>query len=234
MKKGLTVFILVLGLTAPVLAKLNLTLAAEDGKTLKFGYFLPVVFGGIRGGFEKIQSELLRKIVREAAQKTCTPKALLYAISHREARRTWGYNDTEVNFFNSPDWWAGAPPQAICLGYGYDTCSATICSPAAPCRLGANVMGAMQFEKSTFEGYRAKIEALVKRAADRRVLTDAFLGAGFKIKANSGVGDCENWSEATVKSVARAYCGACDAPACGHNYCDEVYLRYLQYSGEEP
>lgn len=231
MKKGLTVFILAVVLA---LAASDAANAVENDKTLKFGYFLPVVFDGLSGGFEKIQSELLRQIIRDAAQKTCTPKALLYAISHREARRTWGYNDSEVNFFNSPDWWAGAPSQAICRGYGYDTCSATVCAPAAPCKIGANVMGAMQFERSTFAGYRAKIEELVKRAADRRVLGDAFLGAGFKIKANSGAGDCENWSEATVKSVARAYCGACSAPACGHNYCDEVYLRYLQYSAEEP
>lgn len=238
-KSGLILIasLMILIVFAAAVGKRGLVLPAEAAKSLQLKSFMPVVSLTGTNGFETIQSNLLREMFARASSLACVPESLLLAISKREAGRTWSYSDDQVVFFKTPNWWEQAGVNEICLGLGYDTCQSSFCQPEPPpCAPGASVMGPMQFEARTFEGYRSFIEPILGRFSDRRILEDAVLAAAFKMKANSGTGSnqCQAWSEATVRQVAQAYCGACGGPSCGYNYCDDVYLRYLQYQAREP
>lgn len=199
----------------------------------------------------------LEEIMQLTSEKTCTPLAMLKAISRREAPTIWNFSDADFEFYNSYSWWNSAQindynsnDQAkICRGYGYDTCSNLIPADSkfggqycksgpvsGICAVGANVMGPMQFEQKTWNGYKSQIETLLQEmaisgSADRRVILDAFLAAGLKLHQNSQATDCQDWNAGQIENAARNYYGSClYTIGAGGNYCQEICDYYNQYS----
>jgi len=205
----------------------------------------------------KTAGESLEAVMILSATETCTPLAMIKAISRREAGSVWNYSETEFNFYNSYPWWQDSSldvslkedKNKICRGYGYDTCSNLIPNDSkfggqycksgpisGLCAAGANVMGPMQFEQRTWNGYKGKVESILSklsdsRQADRRVILDAFLAAGLKLHANSGATNCEHWTAEEIENAARRYYGKCIYTiGRGGNYCQEICEYYNEYS----
>ena len=205
----------------------------------------------------KTAGENLEAVMTLSAQETCTPLAMIKAISRREAPGVWNYSETDFDFYNSYPWWTSetindsleSDKTKVCSGYGYDTCSnliptdskfaGTYCKSGpinGICAAGANVMGPMQFEQGTWNGYKSEVETLLiqiasAREADRRVILDAFLAAGLKLHDNSGATNCENWTAAEIENAAKRYYGKCIYTiGAGGNYCQEVCDYYNEYS----
>jgi len=205
----------------------------------------------------KIAEGDLEEVMVLAAESTCTPLAMIKAISRREAGSTWNYSEGQFGFYNSFPWWnneedyQAQPIQrpVICTGFGYNTCTNEIASDSqfagdycgsgprsGICVANAEVMGPMQFEKGTWNGYKSSVEAKlsengINRQADRRVITDAFIAAGLKLNRDSGATNCSAWSTQEIENAARRYYGKCTYTiGTGGNYCAEVCGYYNQYS----
>lgn len=197
-----------------------------------------------------LKSKSLDTIFAEVAQKYCLPKAMLLAISQIEAPQVWNYSQEEVDQFIKAGWWEKSGcrmgekvPGDCALGYCYDTCRVY---PELGCS-AYSVVGPMQFELGTWNGYIDRLRNDLGREPHRCNLEDSVFAAGLKIKQNSGTGpnDCTNWSEATVRQAARSYCGSCGVEAecgdnptpeceaqnrpCGVNYCEAVWKLYNEY-----
>lgn len=173
-------------------------------------------------------------MIENTAEAHCVPPAILLAISRMEASGVWGWSCEEVVFFSTDHWWGGASQALLDRGYCYDTCARTgLCS-------GTTVMGPMQFEENTWRGVMPGYDLW-----DRCRLDLSLIAAAKKIKGNSGTGpsDCGPWDEATIRYVAYRYCGSCGtygcqlnpdpndscSPACGYDYCSNVWYLYQQY-----
>jgi len=180
----------------------------------------------------------LADMFSQVAQDNCIPPAILMAISQMEASGVWGWSCEEIAFFSTPNWWENATEEQKNRGYCYDTCARTgLCS-------GTTVMGPMQFEGKTWQGIMPGYSLM-----DRCRLDLSLLAAAKKIKANSetGPGKCSGWEEDIVRwKVAYHYCGSCGtdgcrenpnksdlcSPACGYDYCGNVWLLYQQYANQ--
>ncbi|MCR4328962.1 MAG: hypothetical protein NUV65_00260 [Candidatus Roizmanbacteria bacterium] len=207
--------------------------------------------------------ESLSQIVEFASEKTQTPVPLLLGISHIEASGTWNYSKDELAQYNTYGWWTtpDITVAQIKRGYGYDTCTGyipadsvhggeqavkmngTICVDY-PDGTKSQVMGAMQFNILTWKGFADKIkQALsISREPDRRVLAEAFMGAGFFVKGRSGASSATSWTIMEIIKASAAYhtggtkCSYAYGKHTG-NYCREVCVIYNQYSqqyGAEP
>lgn len=172
--------------------------------------------------------------INDAANAHCVPLAILMAISRMEASGVWGWDCEEVDFFSRDRWWVDASQTLKDRGYCYDTCARTgLCS-------GTTVVGPMQFEENTWRGVMPGYDVW-----DRCRLDLSLIAAAKKIKTNSGTGsgNCGPWNEETVRYVAYRYCGSCGtygcqlnpdpndlcSPACGYDYCSNVWYLYQQY-----
>ncbi len=144
------------------------------------------------------------------------------AISHTEASEAWNYTAEEIELFSTPGWWEDASPELIKKGYAYNTCDVWGCS--------ADVRGIMQFADTTFALYADELREILGREPDRRLIPDSIYAAALKIKNDSGTGpdECQDWSDAVVREVARKYCGSCDSTFCP-NYCNIVLAYYHDY-----
>ncbi len=180
----------------------------------------------------------LADMFNQTSQDNCIPPAILMAISQMEAAGVWGWSCEEIAFFSTPNWWENATEEQKNRGYCYDTCARTgLCS-------GTTVMGPMQFEEKTWQGIMPGYSLM-----DRCRLDLSLLAAAKKIKANSGTGpgECSGWGENIVRwKVAYHYCGSCGtegcrenpnksdpcSPACGYDYCGNVWLLYQQYANQ--
>jgi len=207
--------------------------------------------------------ESLSQIVAFASEKTQTPVPLLLGISHVEAQGTWNYSKDELARYNAYGWWTtpDITVAQIKRGYGYDTCTGyipddsihggeqavkmngTICVNY-PDGTKSQVMGAMQFNILTWKGFAGKIKQALSltREPDRRVLTEAFTGAGFFVKGRSGAASSTSWTIMEIIKASAAYhtggtkCSYAYGKHTG-NYCREVCIIYNQYSqqyGAEP
>ncbi len=207
--------------------------------------------------------ESLSQIVEFASEKTQTPVPLLLGISHVEAPGTWNYSKEELTFYDTHGWWTtqDITIDQIRKGYGYDTCTGyipndsvhggeqtvkrtgTICIDY-PDGTKSQVMGAMQFNILTWRGFADKIKQALSlsREPDRRVLAEAFMGAGFFVKGRSGASSATSWNIMEIIKASAAYhtggtkCSYAYGKHTG-NYCREVCIIYNQYSqqyGAEP
>lgn len=199
-------------------------------------------------GRKEIASQNLEKIFEEVARQYCVPKAIIMAISQMEAGGTWSYRDEEVTNFSTPDWWEkeGCKMDEKVVGdctkgYCYDTCRVTDLCPSY------SVVGPMQFEESTWNGYKNQLEDDLSHEPHRCNLRDSIFAAAMKIKADSGTGssECTDWNKETVRRATRRYCGSCGIAeecgtnptaeceqqhrACGYSYCEAVWLLYNEY-----
>jgi hypothetical protein len=201
--------------------------------------------------------ENLEEIMTMSAENTCTPKAMIKAISRREAYGVWKYDSADFDFYNSFAWWQSSAineaveedKKKVCRGYSYNTCTNVIAQDAkfasdycgkgivSICRSGLDVMGPMQFELGTWKGYIALVskvltELSVNREPDRRVILDAFLAAGFKLSASSKAESCTDWTPQEIKKAAKSYYGSCtySTKKKEGNYCQEVCNYYNLYS----
>lgn len=196
---------------------------------------------------------------------SCIPLALLKAIAQVE---TGGYifrlSSDEVKNFSTPGWdkdldqtkpCCSVNPPQINYACNNNWCSNTDSSCAFVGPKRCDVVGPMQFEIGTFNGYKPALVNLWDHKGfdpSRANLIDALWAAALKIKANSGTApdDCSNWSDKTITDVARAYCGSCGtkwcgideqkpgetlaqcqerSAACGEDYCGTVLDLYRQY-----
>jgi hypothetical protein len=183
----------------------------------------------------KPECESLVTRIEEAAQKYCVPTAILMAISRMEASGVWGWRCEEIERYSTDNWWQNATEEEKNRGYCYDTCARTgLCT-------GTTVMGPMQFEEKTWQGFMHGYSPM-----DRCRLDLSLEAAAKKIKANSLSGaNCGPWDEKTIRLVAFKYCGSCGtegckqsppnpnetlcSPACGYDYCGGVWTLYQQY-----
>ena len=177
--------------------------------------------------------------------------------------RTWNYSKEDLTFYNTYGWWTTQNLTMVQIkrGYGYDTCTGyipedsqlageqavkmngTICVNY-PDGTKSHVMGAMQFNILTWKGFGDKIKQALAltREPDRRVLTEAFVGAGFFTKGRSGASSATSWSIMEIIKASAAYHTGgtkCTYAYGSHtgNYCREVCVIYNQYSeqyGAEP
>jgi hypothetical protein len=199
----------------------------------------------------------LEEVMVISAENTCTPLAMIKAISRREAYGVWKYDSSDFDFYNSFAWWQNsainetieADKKIICRGYSYNTCTNKIAEDAkfasaycgkgevSICKSGLNVMGPMQFELGTWKGYITRVsniltELEVNREPDRRVILDAFLAAGFKLNASSKANSCTDWKPNEIMKAAKSYYGKCTYSVSGNtgNYCQEICNYYNLYS----
>lgn len=190
----------------------------------------------------------LATIINDAATRNCVPPAVLMAISRMEAGGVWGWTCEEVAGRSQDRWWESATPDELKAAYCYDTCAATgLCSP------GLTVMGPMQFEGGTWRGIMPEYVSnnTPYDLMDRCRVDLSFEAAARKVKGNSGTGsdNCDAWDEATVRLVAKSYCGSCGLGGCknpanppnachaacggeGVDYCENVWLLYEQYASQ--
>lgn len=191
------------------------------------------------GGIETITSAQLYNLILEASNLYGVPPGVLFAISHREAGKTWLYSDAdEMAVFNQYGWWGldlgsmnnGICPNLgkpwLCCGYAYETCSGladdgTWCAYSiTSCARGADVRGAMQIESRTFAGLIPLIQGNLGLGAgespDRRVLKHSIHAAAAKLKRDcqSGGYICapDQWTQNEVYQAAQGYCGDCLNP----------------------
>lgn len=189
----------------------------------------------------------LTTVIGNAATRNCVPPALLMAISRMEAGGVWGWSCEDVAKYSRDQWWTSATPGELIAGYCYDTCAATgLCS-------GLTVMGPMQFEGGTWKGIMPEYTSnnTPYPLMDRCRLDLSIEAAARKIKGDSGTGanNCGPWNEATVRQVAKSYCGSCGLGGCqnpanppnecnaacggeGVDYCENVWLLYKQYANQ--
>ncbi len=107
--------------------------------------------------------------------------------------------------------------------------------------------GPMQIIDGTWGGVVGKLKDKGIKSPDRCKYRDAFYGGAAvivgKIKGQPDARrDCDiskdglsGWTDACVKSVGRAYCGACSGPACGtrgYNYCLHTLKSYKYALGD--
>jgi hypothetical protein len=201
-----------------------------------------------------LKSQDLKEIFKEAAKKYCVPLPIILAISQIEASGVWNYTQDQVDKFTQAGWWEKAGckmeekvPGDCTNGYCYDTCKVY---PEFNCSQ-YSVVGPMQFEEGTWNGYAEQLRIDLGRQPHRCNLKDSVFAAAMKIKAGSGTaeGECD-WREREdeediVRRTARAYCGSCgveaecgDYPApeceaanrpCGVNYCEAALILYNNY-----
>ncbi|MFA6005773.1 MAG: hypothetical protein WC775_04800 [Patescibacteria group bacterium] len=206
----------------------------------------------------------LQAVITTAAQAACIPSEMLAAISSHEASGTWRMNETDFNFYNTPGWWTqGITKVQACRGYDYNTCTNAILIDTVglqgqycgrgpiqlPCYPNAVVSGPMQFEAATWGAFRGRVEAATGRTADQRVISDAFMGAAFKIKSdsrNTATTSCTQWTSTTwsltdFQKASQGYMGGTGHPCidtstgtthnvCGE-FCDLYNERVVQNSG---
>lgn len=107
---------------------------------------------------------------------------------------------------------------------------------------GSGARGPMQIIDGTWSGVVPKLKDKGIASPDRCKYRDAIWGGAAVIKGKiAGQPDAKRdckidkngdiaWTDACIKSVGRAYCGACSGPACGthgYNYCDQT-LRHFK------
>lgn len=196
--------------------------------------------------------ENLEEVMQMAADSSCTPLAIIKAISRREATTTWNYSDEQFDLYNSYPWWSSSEltqKTQVCTGFGYNTCTNEIPADSrfggeycgsgqisGICVGGAEVMGPMQFERGTWNRYKSQVEEKlsengITRDADRRVILDAFMAAGLKLHTDSGASSCTVWTAKEIEKAAGSYYDKC-IYTIGHggNYCQEVCEYYNEYS----
>lgn len=183
-------------------------------------------------------SQIMTDYFLAAANAQCVPVNLLLAISRRETG-AFVFDDATVKKFSVPGWWETADFNTREAGYCNNTCN----KPNAGCAPNSDVRGVMQFELKTWndikDDVRLSLIGMGEISTDfnyephRCNVRDAIIGSAIKIKRDSftSPNQCTVWDEATVRSVARSYCGACDVQACGDNYCDFVWNLYNDYLG---
>lgn len=109
----------------------------------------------------------------------------------------------------------------------------------------SGAQGPMQIIDSTWTGVSKKLISKGIENPDRCKWRDAIWGGAAvirgKITRNGGQSDAisacgitssndtPNYSDNCIRKIGRAYCGACDGPACGtngYNYCDQTLRHY--------
>lgn len=212
----------------------------------------PAPAPGSSGGIF-VGSANLEEIFVAAAKNAGIPLAFLKAIANTEAGRIFSYSEAEIIRFSTPSWWNGLTDNAARLednhsdirrGYAYNTCQYARNSAGVLLCPANDVRGPMQFEIKTWGGIKGRLSFPDGHEPDRRNLVDAIFGGALYNKDNAvyfGDTSIDNWSEATVKAVARMYCagpaagrdpsranhGACMAG--GKRYDDIVWDLYRQY-----
>lgn len=191
------------------------------------------------GGIVDAASGSIADLFNKAAQYAQIPVAFLKAIANNESG-VLSYTDNEVAFFSQPNWWSSSDITDAQLrrGYAYNTCS----DPSLGCQ-NSTVEGPMQFLVSTFNSLAGQLKFTDQHTPDPRILVDAVYASALYNKQHAvslGVTSSDNWTEDTVRKVARMYCSGSPDPAsvlnaaCGYQggltYDDRVWEAYKQYS----
>ncbi|MCR4326614.1 MAG: hypothetical protein NUV52_03090, partial [Candidatus Roizmanbacteria bacterium] len=197
------------------------------------------------------EPQSMDEVVTLASNLTDVSREALIAISKVEAGGAWGYTPEQFSLYNTYGWWQSPTLTAAQLrtGYGYDTCSGKAPADSAPQLRGlqitagagcANypdgtisvVMGTMQFNIKTWEGYAGTVQTLLDlpREADRRVIAESFIGAGLFIKARVNKSKDALWTYEDFIKAAHDYYGRCIYGING-NYCRDVCNNYETATG---
>ncbi|MCX7955529.1 MAG: hypothetical protein N2593_00235 [Patescibacteria group bacterium] len=187
----------------------------------------------------------LDEIFEEVSQRTCFPKALLWAFKTVETgERFKNESSSTIKIYNTYGWWKNGKGDP-CYGYGYHTQTGIIpqdsinagssCAKPIGSKDDLKIMGLFQISEWEEQVSRKQTIKDLPENIDRRVFFDNALIFSYITKNRIPGGppqNCQNWPENIIKKVAEKHHGVCQydyGNGAKGDYCQKIIELYKKY-----